>query len=300
MDQNVKAGFWIRSAAHAVDVWLFLVLWIVLMFFCTILGGILAASLKRGAGIMMSAFAGILSLLLVFVANGFYYVLMTKNDGQTLGKKLVGIRVTQLEGGPINLKQSIFRWMGYFLSYVTLYIGYILAGVTSQKRALHDYVAKTQVVRVASCPKWLQIGLIVVGMVPTLLPLIYASAVVIPTFYRLKQMVVRAQETSTHAGLQTLRSATQIYYMKMGEYPENLKNASFLGEYILEIPPVTLGKKGHPISKDIEISALSGSDIEDMASQLKDTGHWIYDPQTGRVIVDCTHQDTRGQPIYSW
>ena len=41
----------------------------------------------------------------------------------------------------------MLRWVGYVLSLLPLFAGYVLAGVRSDKRALHDLVARTRVVR---------------------------------------------------------------------------------------------------------------------------------------------------------
>jgi uncharacterized RDD family membrane protein YckC len=50
----------------------------------------------------------------------------------TLGKQAIGIKVTDLEGRRIS-----------FLSSLTLGIGYIMAGITEKKQALHDIIAET-------------------------------------------------------------------------------------------------------------------------------------------------------------
>jgi uncharacterized RDD family membrane protein YckC len=76
-----------------------------------------------------------------------YYIVGHWRWGQTVGKMLLRVRVVQVDGAPISLGQSLLRFIGYFVSYLTLLLGYLLAGFRSDKRALHDLIAGTRVVR---------------------------------------------------------------------------------------------------------------------------------------------------------
>ena len=64
----------------------------------------------------------------------------------TLGKLAVGIKVTDDDGERISLLRGIGRYFATILSSLILCIGYIMAGFTDRKRALHDMVASTLVV----------------------------------------------------------------------------------------------------------------------------------------------------------
>jgi len=64
----------------------------------------------------------------------------------TLGKKLVGIQVTDLYGQRIGFGRALNRLLGKMLSALTLYIGFMMAGWTEKKQALHDIMAGTLVV----------------------------------------------------------------------------------------------------------------------------------------------------------
>ena len=55
--------------------------------------------------------------------------------------------VTDLEGNPINFGRATGRYFGKIISGMILYIGYILAGFTEKKQALHDIMAGCLVVR---------------------------------------------------------------------------------------------------------------------------------------------------------
>ena len=86
--------------------------------------------------------------LLQSLITVIYYVLFTVNYGQTLGKMALGIRVIRQDGGPSSWGAILFReTIGKFFSAITLLIGYIMVGFDPKKRALHDRLAKTYVVK---------------------------------------------------------------------------------------------------------------------------------------------------------
>ncbi len=65
--------------------------------------------------------------------------------GQTLGKMALQIRVVSIDGGPLSFGQAVGRYFATFLSAFILGIGFVMAGVRSDKRALHDLLAGTRV-----------------------------------------------------------------------------------------------------------------------------------------------------------
>ena len=65
--------------------------------------------------------------------------------GQTLGKMALQIKVVSMDGGPLSFGQAIGRYFATFLSALILCIGFIMAGIRSDKRALHDLLAGTRV-----------------------------------------------------------------------------------------------------------------------------------------------------------
>jgi len=91
----------------------------------------------------------VLLLVLIEVAAGWlYYALMesSKNRG-TLGKMALSLAVTDLKGNRVSFARATGRYFGKIISGMILYIGYILAGVTEKKQALHDMMAGCLVVR---------------------------------------------------------------------------------------------------------------------------------------------------------
>jgi uncharacterized RDD family membrane protein YckC len=83
--------------------------------------------------------------LLVYV---LYFVKQETGSSQaTVGKRLLGIRITNMNGGTISTGQSLGRLLiknsfsGLFLG-----IGFLMAAFTERKQALHDFVSSTLVV----------------------------------------------------------------------------------------------------------------------------------------------------------
>lgn len=132
------AGFWIRFAAAMVDGAFFTVVGFVIGVVGTLLWGrdVMESRLMR---------ASLTAFNLVFGAA--YYIVCHWTWGQTIGKMALNLRVIALDGSPISLGTSVLRYIGYWLSTLILLVGYLMAGIRSDKRALHDLVAKTRVVR---------------------------------------------------------------------------------------------------------------------------------------------------------
>ncbi len=59
----------------------------------------------------------------------------------------LNLKVTDMEGGPISFGRASLRYFGKILSSMIMMIGYILAGLTEKKQALHDLIAGCLVVR---------------------------------------------------------------------------------------------------------------------------------------------------------
>lgn len=136
-DMN-PAGFWIRAGASLIDYVFFITVGLVIGFVGTLLWGQDGAS-SRVFQVSQFAFQALFA--------AWYYVLFHWLWGQTVGKMTLGIRVMTVEGAPISLWASIGRWLGYALSALPLLIGYVMVGFRNDRRALHDLIAGTRVVR---------------------------------------------------------------------------------------------------------------------------------------------------------
>ena len=73
------------------------------------------------------------------------YFLTTK--GATPGKLILNLKVIRSDGGPISAGRAAGRYFASVLSSLTFGIGYIIAGIDDQKRAMHDHICDTRVIR---------------------------------------------------------------------------------------------------------------------------------------------------------
>lgn len=88
-------------------------------------------------GILIALFAAILDLGI--------FAGMT---GRTLGKWATGLRVERTDGSELGIGGALLRhFVGYPISFLTLGLGFLLAALSTQGRALHDLIAGTIVVR---------------------------------------------------------------------------------------------------------------------------------------------------------
>jgi uncharacterized RDD family membrane protein YckC len=132
------AGFWIRFVAVLVDL-------IVLVVAETMLR-LSARALWGGAVLESRMFEGTVPLFgLVF--DAVYNVILHAMFGQTVGKMVVNIRVVRLDGQSLPWGISVIRYLGEWVSMFLFGIGYLMAGLRADKRALHDLLAGTRVVR---------------------------------------------------------------------------------------------------------------------------------------------------------
>ena len=132
------AGFWIRAVALAIDV---LVL--------TLVEGSFRIVARRlwGASVEDSAVLHSMTTLFTLIFAGVYVTVLHAATGQTIGKLVVRARVVLVDGGPVPVGVALLRFFAYFVSCVTLGLGYLMAGLRSDKRALHDLIAGTRVER---------------------------------------------------------------------------------------------------------------------------------------------------------
>ncbi len=138
------AGFWRRFAAVFIDG---ILLFIVGMIISFPISAITRIHAIRSGGMNPMDFSMILAgQILVgviqIVGCWLYFALMESSYYQaTLGKMLLGIKVTDLAGNRISFGKATGRYFAKFISSLTCLVGYIMAGFTEKKQALHDMIA---------------------------------------------------------------------------------------------------------------------------------------------------------------
>ena len=161
----VYAGFWLRFAAHLIDGLILgipstIIIVIAMIFmggFATVVGGIHHAS-EDGAfdhnavGAVLPVGLLLMELVLaavIIVTSWLYYALLESGPFQsTLGKRAMALRVIGMAGERIGFGHASGRFFGKIITgLIPFGIGYMMAGFTQRKQALHDMIAGTLVVR---------------------------------------------------------------------------------------------------------------------------------------------------------
>lgn len=140
----IYAGFWVRLAAYAIDsVLVFLGLLIVRLILAAVMSALQGTVL--GGNVL---FHYTLKDILLYLCQVLYFILCTYYTGTTLGKRALNLRVVNAdEGEKLSLLDVIYReTVGRFLCSVTAGIGYLIAGLDSEKRGIHDMLCDTRVV----------------------------------------------------------------------------------------------------------------------------------------------------------
>jgi uncharacterized RDD family membrane protein YckC len=89
----------------------------------------------------------IASITLCIVLNWLYFAVMESSPWQaTLGKRALGMVVTDLAGNRISFGRATGRFFARFVSGILLYLGYLIQPFTAKRQALHDIIAGTLVV----------------------------------------------------------------------------------------------------------------------------------------------------------
>jgi uncharacterized RDD family membrane protein YckC len=81
------------------------------------------------------------------IVNGGYLVAFTAAGGQTIGKMALGLRVVAADEGRVGVGAACLRALGCLASTICLGAGLLPALVGTERRAVHDRIADTRVVR---------------------------------------------------------------------------------------------------------------------------------------------------------
>lgn len=137
--RRAYAGFWVRAVAYFIDT-------IIVVFGSMVVGFALGVAMVA-MGRMPDGESPVWNLVGA-VAAWLYFALMESSREQaTIGKMAMGLKVTDLNGRPISFARATGRHFGKILSSLILFVGFIMAGFTERKQALHDILAGTLVVR---------------------------------------------------------------------------------------------------------------------------------------------------------
>jgi uncharacterized RDD family membrane protein YckC len=146
-------GFWIRFLAAIIDGMIVgIPSFVINAIFGAIVGIITRGQNSALFGIFAWTMGTAIGVLISLAYHTYYY----QKTGSTLGKKVFNLKVVDARTGALlSFKQVFLREVvGKFLSSATFMIGYIMAGVRQDKRALHDLIADTQVLEINQFPNF--------------------------------------------------------------------------------------------------------------------------------------------------
>jgi uncharacterized RDD family membrane protein YckC len=158
------AGFWERFVALILDGLILtaacILLEVVFVVIGLIFGGVSGAFASNSgsqsgdnsaAGVGLGLMVVFLYIVFIIVAIGGQWLYFAKLESgptqATIGKRVMGIKVTDMTGQRISFGRATGRFFGKLISGMTFYIGYIMAAFTDRKQTLHDLIASTLVVK---------------------------------------------------------------------------------------------------------------------------------------------------------
>jgi uncharacterized RDD family membrane protein YckC/Tfp pilus assembly major pilin PilA len=208
------AGFWKRVLALLIDT-------LVLIPVSLAFGFVVGVMLAFGGGELGSGGEVLLNLVSL-VLGWLYFALMESSAGQgTIGKRVVGIVVTDLNGDRIGFGRATGRYFGKILSSIILLVGYLMAAFTRRKQGLHDMLAGTLVLNrspeARDLPTWAIVLLLMpLGLIPIAGILL---AIAIPAYHDYTE---RAKVAEILNGAGTAKLAITEFMLSNERVPESL------------------------------------------------------------------------------
>lgn len=149
-------GFWLRFLAYLIDsavIMLGIFVVAIPLIFLTGLGTLLSQIHPEDdfndAGFWLIMGVVFLIATVSLAVTWLYHALMESSEWQaTVGKKALGLVVTDMSGRRVSFGRATGRHFGKIVTnMVPAFIGYIMAGFTAQKQALHDMIAGCLILR---------------------------------------------------------------------------------------------------------------------------------------------------------
>ncbi len=159
------AGFWVRFVAYFIDGLILgipfgiIAVGVILMFggFGAMMHRVPVDPQTGAPADPRAALAMAAPMFVLFYGAMFFFVILqwlyfasmeSSHRQATFGKSALGLRVANSEGQRLSFAHATGRFFAKIVSgLVPFGIGYILAGFTAKKQALHDFIAGTLVLR---------------------------------------------------------------------------------------------------------------------------------------------------------
>jgi uncharacterized RDD family membrane protein YckC len=148
IEEREYAGFWRRVWAGVIDV----SLEIVVALLISLLIDVIFKLVGRAFGIAQESAAYVtgFSFIVLLSVGGWLYAALSESSRHraTIGKRIMHLQVVNSDGGKLNFAQASARHVMKFISLFTLGIGFLMAGFTKRRQALHDLPTDCLVIHV--------------------------------------------------------------------------------------------------------------------------------------------------------
>lgn len=149
--RTAYAGFWLRFVAWIIDSLILSAVFLIVLVpiaFALFHGMSFNGRMASPMGWPMAPPLFLWLWPLNLIGVWLYYALFESSSWQaTPGKRVLGLFVTDMQGRRISFARASGRTFGKILSWAILLIGYMMAGFTAKKQALHDILADCLVLR---------------------------------------------------------------------------------------------------------------------------------------------------------
>ncbi|WP_444995929.1 RDD family protein [Aliikangiella sp. IMCC44359] len=284
----IYAGFWKRFIAYIVDV---IIIYIIIGVLAAVLFGSFFGDTNNSQSMINNPAALFSSAALiyfgVYLLWWLYYAIQESSSAQaTLGKRLLGIKVTDIQGNQLTFGHAAGRQLAGVVSQFTMLIGYLMAAFTGRKQALHDMIASTVVVNKhfgpqqiytvnQSPPPGMSIGgIIAIVCLILIIPIGgILAAIAIPAY---QDYTIRAQVNDAYFTASESKPAIIEYASETGYWPANFEQANLSSANMqTESYYIQLEKNGVLAINFTKPQVISSSSIR-LTPELTNTGEYQW------------------------
>ncbi|RJQ38382.1 RDD family protein [Candidatus Microgenomates bacterium] len=142
MDTNITqhnyAGFWLRFKASLID-------GLIIVPIVFVFSGYYVFQEQTVQNVIVSEVEGLIATIFM---TAYYIIMYAEYNGQTLGKRIAGIKVIMEDGSKITYGKAFLRTITGYTSAAVLFLGYLWVIWSKKKQTWHDKIAQTVVVKV--------------------------------------------------------------------------------------------------------------------------------------------------------
>ena len=146
-------GFWRRAAAAGIDLAIVVPAAALFIWIASAVAGVhIPRANMHGPDFWLDLFLAsdpaLLMAIGLFTAIGSIYLFVFQvTIGQTLGMRVMKMRVIDVWGDAPSNTRCAIRTAGYVANALTFFLGFLWIGFDSEKRGLHDWIAGTYVIK---------------------------------------------------------------------------------------------------------------------------------------------------------